>query len=380
MKSYFYLVCLKYTPGMWQHMASFAHRLMRRGGSARLLISPDFSWMNEQFAAITHYNFSDQISWRFKKIISYVKFKRSHYGQIFQEYPPMAFLFVSWHTLNLPLIRMIKSIYPKAKILFWLHEPYKDEKKKYGFKAIIIWFIEFLQTLCLRYGDGVILHSRRGLRLFEKRYPNFKGIRRVVPLQFQDDGFDATVPRRYVSFLGRADKAKGIEAFFALVERTAQTNPDREFQIVTSSYIEAYLQRLSPQARQKLRVVNKMQLADGDLRDGVANSLAVLALYKETMQSGIIPVALMKGTPVIGTDIEGITEWIRDRETGVIVPRDPSAADIEAAISFIEKELPAMSPRCRDYYLATFDDRNWDRDYGWLREFLPLRNGSLTAS
>ena len=148
-----------------------------------------------------------------------------------------------------------------------MHEPYKDEKKKYGKKAIVIYFIELLQSLSLKYADVVILHSRRGLRLFNKRYPKFMGIKRVIPLQFRDDGYGGAISRRYISFLGRADKAKGIEAFFDLVEKTAQTNPDREFQIVTSSNIEAYLQRLPPEARQKLRVVNRVQLADGDLRE-----------------------------------------------------------------------------------------------------------------
>ena len=81
----------------------------------------------------------------------------------------------------------------------------------------------------------------------------------------------------------------------------------------------------------------------------------------------------MKGTPIIGTDIEGITEWIRDGETGVIVSRNPSSAEIEKAAIYIQSHLTEMTTQCRAKYLATFDDDNWGKHYGWLRDSLPLR-------
>lgn len=343
----------------------------------RLLIHPGFGWMNDDWSPVTDYSFSSRgMSSATKKALAFLWLNPWKLQSLFRNHPPAAVLLVSWHPLNFLVARLAKSRYPDIPVITWLHEPYKDEKGIYGAKALIIWLVELCQTLSLRYTDSAILHSRRGLRLFEKRYPDFPGTRLVIPLHFQDDGLDTGVERRYVSFLGRADKAKGIDLFFELVETLAPRTTGYEFQIVTSSDIQSYLKGLSPGARSRLRVINKPRLSDKELREAAASSLAILALYKETMQSGIIPVALMKGTPVIGTDIEGITEWIRDRETGVIVPRDPSTADIEAAISFIKGNLLKMIPQCRDYYLATFDDRNWDRDYGWLREFIPLRNGS----
>jgi glycosyltransferase involved in cell wall biosynthesis len=366
---------------MWQHLSSFSRRVQERACPVRLLIHPGFGWMNDDWSPVTNYSFSSQgMGSATRKALAFLWLSPFKLQRLFRNHPPAAILLVSWHPLNFLVARLAKCMYPDIPVITWLHEPYKDEKGIYGAKALIIWLVELCQTLSLRYTDVAILHSRRGVRLFEKRYPDFSGTRRVIPLHFQDDGIDAGVERRYVSFLGRADKAKGIALFFELVETLAPRNAGYEFQIVTSSDIQPYLKGLSPAARSRLRVVNKSHLSDKELRAGATNSLAVLSLYKETMQSGIIPVAMMKGTPVIGTDIEGISEWIRDRETGVIVPRDPSTADIEAAISFIKKKLSAMSPLCRDYFLATFDDSNWDRDYGWLREFIPRGTGSMTSS
>jgi glycosyltransferase involved in cell wall biosynthesis len=261
--------------------------------------------------------------------------------------------------------------------MVWLHEPFKDDKKLYGAKAIIIHLVELFQTLSLPYVDEVILHSRRARRLFQVKYPNFRGRTRLIPLPFADDGPGPADGRRYISFLGRADRAKGIDLFFQLVEGAYRQGRGDEFQIVTASDIDKHLQGLSPGAREKLRVVNRPQIADEDLRQAAAGSLAVLALYKETMQSGVIPVAWMKGAPVIGTDIEGITEWVRDRETGVIVSAQPSLEEITRGIDYISGHFGEMTRRCREEYLATFDDGNWDTQYAWLK---PLLSGDAEAS
>jgi glycosyltransferase involved in cell wall biosynthesis len=372
----FFIINMRYTPGNWQHMESFADCLLKRNCRTRFIISSGYRWMTDNFDDISYYTpmSSGFISTLFD-VITFILYRWRYIVTIFRKEKPAIILLVTWHPLNYILLLMAKYLYPNTLTLSWLHEPYKENKDDYRDKAIIIYLIEFFQTLSLRYTDVAILHSHRGLRLFDKRYPNFKGRKRVVPLQFQDDGFQSTTVHRYVTFLGRADRAKGIDLFYNLVARTTQGNMDLEFQIVTSSDIQNSLEKLDPTARRKMHVVNRPQIYDAELRDGAANSLAVMALYKETMQSGVIPLALMKGTPVIGTDIEGITEWIRDRETGVIVPPNPSVADITAAIAYIQSHFAEMSQRCRASYLATFDDRNWDRDYGWLGEFLPCRGG-----
>lgn len=357
---------------MWQHMNSFAQQLLQRGYPVRFLISSGYRWMNSSNDVMSYY-ISESTSFIsiLSDILTYLLYKKRQYRSLFQKQPPGALLLVSWHPLNFLIIRLVKSLFPDTPIICWLHEPYKDEKKVYGVKAIIIYLIEFIQTISLRYIDIVIMHSHRALRLFERRYRQFPGLKKMVPLHFQDDTHATTGNRRYISFLGRADQAKGIEKFFALVEDTARENREWEYQIVTASPIQRYIEALSPAARQRLQVINRPHIADQDLRQASANSLAVMAIYKETMQSGVIPVAWMQGTPVIGTDIEGITEWIRDGGTGVIVSANPSLDEITAAIRYIKEHFEEMTPQCRAVYLATFDDGNWQKEYGWILDLLP---------
>jgi glycosyltransferase involved in cell wall biosynthesis len=375
MKPAFYLVCLRYAPGNWQHMESFARCLLGNGYPVRFLISSGFQWMNTAYTRLTTYTpFSNSPLEVLKHSLAFVR-RGSSFRDLFQKDPPSGVLLVMWHPLNFLLARFIKSLYPDIPILAWMHEPYKDDKRIYGLKAPLILLMELVQSLSLPYIDVVILHSSRALRLFRKRYPHFPNQTQMVPLQFQDHGFAKNPLRQFISFLGRADRAKGIDAFFALVENSTKTQPRWRYQIITSSSINNYLMNLSPSARENLQVVNNSQITDGDLRDAASSSLAVLALYKETMQSGVIPLALMKGTPVIGTNIEGITEWIQDRETGVIVSSDPSIKEIENAGNYIFDHFQEMSGACRAAYLANFDDLNWPKHYGWLTKLLSEQHG-----
>jgi glycosyltransferase involved in cell wall biosynthesis len=371
-----FIVCLKYAPGMWQHLSSFGRNLLDRGYPVRFILAPGFRWLNEDFGHLTCYPLPSmgRASF-FKNLLSLFWFPGVYLHRLFRHYPPAVILLASWHPWNFLLARLVKKLAPDTPVLAWLHEPYKADKRLYGAKRIAIVLVEWFQGLSLGCLDAAIVHSPRGLRSLELGYPGYRGRKRLIPLQFQDNGFEARAARNYISFLGRAERAKGVDRFFDLVEGLGSEAFNWRFQIVTASNITGYLKKLSPPARARLRVVNSPEISDAVIRQAAARSLAVLALYKETTQSGVIPVALMKGTPIIGTDIEGITDWLRDRETGVIVPPNPSLADIQEAIAYIQSHFAEMSERCRAYYLATFDDRNWEREYGWLLEFLPLSGG-----
>jgi glycosyltransferase involved in cell wall biosynthesis len=368
---HFYLVGLRYVAGTWQHMESFARCLRDRRYPVRFLMSESYRWMNQTFSDVSAYlpDTNRPLSMLSGGAVFLMERKR-YFHSCFQAHPPAGILLVMWHPLNFWLARLVKSLYPGVPVMIWLHEPYKEDKGVYGLKALVFHLVELSQTLALRHIDVAIMHSSRGLRLFNQRYPNFPGLKKRVPLQFMDDGPGTPAQQRYISFLGRADQAKGIHLFFELVEIAAREGLGWEFQIVTPTDIRAYLERLSPGARKSLQVISRPQLTDGDLREGAAKSSVVMAMYKETMQSGVIPLAMMKGAPVVGTGIEGLTEWLQDRQTGVLVSPNPSLEEIIAAVSYAKSNFAEMTGPCRHYYLETFDDGNWERDYGWVQDFL----------
>lgn len=82
--------------------------------------------------------------------------------------------------------------------------------------------------------------------------------------------------------------------------------------------------------------------ADDEVSDLLAKHHAALLPYRSATQSGIAPIALAAGRPVIATTVGGLTDVIRDGENGTLAaPDDPvSLAD---AIQRCAADLPGMS-------------------------------------
>lgn len=72
---------------------------------------------------------------------------------------------------------------------------------------------------------------------------------------------------------------------------------------------------------------------DSHLEQLLADHHMVIAPYRSATQSGIVPLALSAGRPVVVTDVGGLREAVRDGVDGVIVPPD----DVDALAAGIER-------------------------------------------
>jgi glycosyltransferase involved in cell wall biosynthesis len=253
-----------------------------------------------------------------------------------------------------------------------MHEPYKEDKSQYKRKALAITAMEYVQEKLLPLIDVVILHSRRGNNAFRIRYPDFKGVVKLIPLGYRDEcKMKQHESRIYdITFFGGAVKAKGIDDFFEFLKKSQELNSGLKFQLVTPSRIDRYLSRLGPNWEKWLKVVNKPTISDEEIREACAKTYAVIASYRETTQSGAIPVAFMNGTPVIATDIEGLYEYITDKVNGVYIPKNFSYSDVVSALNYIKANFSEMSKNARKSFVEIWSDGNWDKYYGWLVEML----------
>lgn len=362
------IACLKYTPGNWQHIYSFVTKLKEKNRNVRLLISQNFSWMNNEFSNITDQTTtSSSLTDVLKDTFLFLLYKSHYYNQYIRKYRPRMILFVMWHPINYFLSRMIRNLSPETKICCWIHEPYKTDKSEYKNRMFQILAIEYLQSMYIPLIDEIILHSERALKAFNTKY-HHKGPVRVIPLLFSDAcPIMPTAEREYdLTFIGNAVKAKGIESFFNLIKCTLESNPGLKFLLVTSSDVHKYLKELGNGFEKYLNIINKPFITDEEIREACKRSFSVIAPYKETTQSGVVPVSYMCGTPVIGTDIEGLTEWITDKEDGVILPTNFTYKDVHDALFFIKNNFFRLSKNARNKYIVTWDDNNWGRYYNWL--------------
>ncbi|MCD6364961.1 MAG: glycosyltransferase family 4 protein [Planctomycetes bacterium] len=362
----FYLVCFKYAPGNWQHMESFAAGAEAGGNSVRFVLSKRFAWMTGQYSSrATYVTLSDTMLSIIADVALFLLYRWVILWRMLRRDRPRAIILVMWHPLNAVFCLMAKLICASRTVV-WLHEPYKEDKLAYGWKWIIFYIVEWLQTLAMPWLDDVVVHSETARRAFRKRYPKARQTLHVLPLQFRDRPGSTTGQRQVVSFLGKAEKAKGIDAFFELIETSSTRNLDWRFAIATCDDISARAAKMSAPARERLDIISEANLSDAVLRETASRSLAVLCLYTSSMQSGVVPVALMCGAPVVATDIEALRECIEQNRTGFFVPSGAGPDAVLDALDFISENSAELSENCRREFLATYDDRNWQAVYGWL--------------
>jgi glycosyltransferase involved in cell wall biosynthesis len=90
----------------------------------------------------------------------------------------------------------------------------------------------------------------------------------------------------------------------------------------------------------------------------VSASNVVVLPYRSATQSGIVQVAYQFDCPVIATDVGGLSEMIRDGETGLLVPAEDTDALAAAVIRYLEEGMEAAM---REAVAAEKGAFSWDR-------------------
>jgi glycosyltransferase involved in cell wall biosynthesis len=71
--------------------------------------------------------------------------------------------------------------------------------------------------------------------------------------------------------------------------------------------------------------VESRWVPDAEMAGLVAAARILVLPYREASQSGVLPVALASGVPVIATEVGGLSEQLRGTDAGLVVPPEPAA-------------------------------------------------------
>jgi glycosyltransferase involved in cell wall biosynthesis len=360
-----WLVCFKYAPGNWQHMESFAIRAEESGLAVRHVLSKRFRWMVDASSyRVSYATRSDTFVSIVIDTFLFLAYRWIGLARLLRRERPSVVILVMWHPLNVVFCLMARFI-ASSRVVVWLHEPYKENKSVYGAKAVVFYFVECLQSLAMPWTDDVVVHSELAFQAFRRRYPKAKQDVHVIPLQFRDAPGEKCEQRR-IAFLGKAAKAKGINAFLDLVGESTERELDWEFVIATPDPIEPYLAVLTPEARRTVEVIHNPNLSDVELRAVASSSVAVVCLYSASMQSGVVPLAFMCGAPVVATDIPALAYAVSHKRTGYLISTPVTSEAVLEGLTYIAENLSTLSANCRQEFLDVYDDGNWLRAYGWL--------------
>ena len=351
-----YVGSLQYRPVFKSHCRAFGEQCERQGYHVKYLFSQSYEWMlPEEIRKKTVFigNTTDIIS----MLIDASSYRnRKRIIKIFTEDSPTHIYMHNYHLLN----HLIADLCGKQGSCFiqHVHEPYTENKKAHGsINQYLISLSEHFQGRLLKKTDVAIVSSNLASSLFDRRYPDFSGKKKVIPLMFEDlgDSVDNLQDRRYVTFVGPPVPAKGPEIFLEIIDYSNKNGLGFNFLLISHSRIRDSKYH----NKSNLELFQKPKITDAEFGKLIQRSLTVVTPYKRETQSSVIPVSYMYGTPVVSSDTGGLPEFVSHKNTGYLVKKDAGIEKWIQGIDFVRKNLPRMTAICRNYFVEHFSGENW---------------------
>jgi len=143
-------------------------------------------------------------------------------------------------------------------------------------------------------------------------------------------------------FFGRIMAYKGLPVLLDALERLRAENFPVELGVFGDGALGPLRERLAALGAE----VENRWIADHEVRGVLARHDAVALPHIECSQSGVAAAALGCGLPLIGSRVGGLTEQLRDGETGVVA-ETADAAGLAAAIKRLAGDRRLYAGICR---------------------------------
>lgn len=128
--------------------------------------------------------------------------------------------------------------------------------------------------------------------------------------------------KKYILFFGRISPYKNIDLLLNAYERIALTEKPN---LIIAGAGKFWFDISKYKSNPKIEILNRYIESD-ELVYLIQNSLYIAAPYKDATHSGVIATAYAFNKPVIATNVSGLSEIIKNKETGILVrPDDPDS-------------------------------------------------------
>jgi len=366
-----YIISLKYAPGLKKEFSLIGENLRNKGYCVKYLLAEEYKNMEYECGDTEYFNKSTSKLRILNDTANFIFKGRYILKKYFIAQSQIYLLFYNPHPINPILSKSIKILHPNTVAILYLHDPYKPDKRPYGYyKRFYISLVEYIQGLTVKYIDYVVSPSEYSHELFEMKYPQYNKNSCIAPLLIPNSIKSDNINRRYFSIIGTAHHATGHDTFVDLVNYSISKGMDYEFAIISASNLNKYLKRLNDNARSIVRIINKNNITDSEINQLIRESWGVFRMDHEVTQSGVIPVSFMNETPVIARDIKGLNQHIIHRYNGYLFPRISTSNEIISGMDYVKGDFFRLSQNSRKSYEDIWAEKNFDRYYGWLINLL----------
>lgn len=354
-----YIVSLQYSPVFKSHCYALGKQLKKDGYKLKYLLSSEYKWMlkPDEYGNILFLGRSKDLKTIFTdsiKISNIRILKKS----IKKDQPQYVYFHNIHPFFNGYITKQVKNY--GGKVIQHIHEPYVEDKSVYGgIQQYWLYLFEYLQGKLLKNTDKVIISSQESLRLFKIRYPDYDGEIIQIPLFYEDlaayEKFDLS-GRHYINFMGPPIPAKGPETFLNIVKHAK----NQDFLLISRLKVrDQDYYRFD-----NLEIFYQEKISDELIGKFMKESLMTITPYKTARQSSVASTAYMYGTPVLGTYINGLKEFVNHQKTGYLVGVDSEIDGWLEGICYIIDNWDRLSLNCRSVFEKVYSENNWSRYIG----------------
>ncbi len=235
---------------------------------------------------------------------------------IIRKNKPDVIHFLHKHIWNYPIILYCKRFLKNTKIVHSIHDPigHEGDKVQNG--------VRLYNSKIVKVADGLVVHSKNAYnQLIENYCIGCKVFK--VNLSINDAmPFKKKVLNKNLLFFGRVNKYKGCDMLPQLAEELYRL--DNEIVInVMGRAADDIDQELIRKINECVNIKwDNRFFDDSEIDDVFDNISIVLIMYNHISQSGVICDAFNRSVPVVAFDIDGMREFVNEKNACLIKPFD----------------------------------------------------------
>lgn len=196
-----------------------------------------------------------------------------------------------------------------------------------------------------------------------RRNPGLKLIRLPIGAHLPH-GTAVTAARFDFVFFGRIRTYKGLDLLRDAWRLLRAMHPHATLRVLGEGDVEACAPGLEGLPGV---TVERRWVPDAEMAAEIASARALVLPYREASQSGVVPIALALGVPVVATAVGGLAEQVADERTGLVVSLEPDALARAMGRMLDSKLRTRLATAARAEGAALMD---WDAPAAALRDAL----------
>ena len=212
-----------------------------------------------------------------------------------------------------------------------------------------------LSVFAAKRATNLLLLSKYSLNTFLKKYPYFQTKTILMNLGAHIPDTKPSMPKEckfenYLLFFGRIDKYKGLDQFVNLF---CKSSLNICFVIAGNGKLQENVKDVIEKDK-RITLINRY-ISDAEMLYLFEHARASVLPYVEATQSGIIPISYYYGKPVIVSDVEGLTQFVVDGETGYVCKNEKDYIESLKRLFFDDDNYARVKDSCFDYYKNNLD-------------------------